>query len=172
MRQRIAQLTAVLTILFSACAQQPQAPPEPPDTRSQDEAAIRAAVKEWGAAAAAKDPEKFASFYTDDAMVMLEGAPLISGKPAIMEALTPMMKADPNFSLKFETAKVEVARSGDIAYETGTHEITTTDAKTKKPAPVKGKYLVVWKKVGGAWKAAVDAPMSGAPAAPAADGKK
>src|SRR5262245_59225908 len=163
MRQRIAQLTVVLTILLSACAQQSQAPPpEPPDTRAQDEAAIRAAVKDWSAAAAAKDPEKFAAFYADDAMVMLEGAPLISGKPAIVEALTPMMKADPNFALKFETTKVEVARSGDIAYETGTHEITTTNAKTKKASPVKGKYVVVWKKVGGTWKAAVDAPMSGA----------
>jgi uncharacterized protein (TIGR02246 family) len=166
MHRRLVRFTLAVAVLLVGCTQQPATPAEPPDTRAQDETAIRAAVKEWSAAAAAKDPAKFASFYTDDGMVLLEGAPLISGKTAIVDTLTPMMKSDPNFGLTFETAKVEVARSGDIAYETGTYEITTSDAKTKKAVPVKGKYVVVWKKVGGAWKAAVDAPVSGAPEAP------
>jgi uncharacterized protein (TIGR02246 family) len=161
MTRHFAQFTLAATVLLAACTQQPATPAEPPDTRAQDESAIRAAVKDWSAAAAAKDPTKFASFYTDDGMVMLEGAPLISGRTAIAETLTPMMKDDPNFGLTFETVKVEVARSSDIAYETGTYQMTTSDPKTKKPAPVKGKYVVVWKKVGGTWKAAVDAPVSG-----------
>jgi hypothetical protein len=35
--------------------------------------AIRDARKQWAAAAQAKDPEKFASFYADDAVLMLSG---------------------------------------------------------------------------------------------------
>jgi len=175
MRRLFAQFSSVVAVfLVTACAQQPATPAEPPDTRAEDEAAIRAAVKEWSAAAGAKDPARFGSFYTDDGMLMLEGAPLISGRASIVEGMTPMMKDDPNFALSFETAKVEVARSSDIAYETGTYQITTSDPKTKKALPVKGKYVVVWKKIGGTWKVAVDAPITDGPEAPApaSDSKK
>jgi uncharacterized protein (TIGR02246 family) len=158
----------VLVLAFAACAQ-PQPAPSPtptPDTRAADEAAIRAAVKEWSAAAQAKDPDKFSSFYADDAVVMLANSPDFSGKSAIREALGGMMQ-DPNFALSFENDKVVVARSGDLAYETGTFSLTMSDPK-KKPATEKGHYVVVWQKQGdGAWKAMVDAPVSDPPESPA-----
>ena len=51
---------------------------------------------------------------------------------------------------------VEVARSGDLAYVTGTYELSETDAKGK-PMTDKGKYLEVWKKqVDGNWKCVID----------------
>ena len=63
---------------------------------------------------------------------------------------------------------VEVARSGDIAYETSTYTLTMTDPKTKKPVTETGAGLVVWKKqADGSWKAHVDAPVSNPPAPPA-----
>ncbi|MGH9863540.1 MAG: YybH family protein, partial [Candidatus Acidiferrales bacterium] len=55
----------------------------------------------------------------------------------------------------FSSTKVEVARSGDIAYELGTFELTGNDAKGK-PQTTKGKYVVVRKKQAGSWKAAAD----------------
>ena len=171
MNTRFTRVTImVAVVLLAACAQQPPQPAAPPDTRAQDEAAIRAVVKEWSASASSKDPTKFTSFYNEDAVFMLEGAPLASGKTAIAEALGPMMQ-DPNFALTFQTTKAEVARSGDIAYETGTYQITTSDPRTKKPVTGKGKYVVVWKKVGGTWKAAVDAPVLNPPEAPPATSK-
>jgi ketosteroid isomerase-like protein len=51
---------------------------------------------------------------------------------------------------------VEVARSGDLAYETGTVAESFKDDKGQ-PVKMTAKYVVVWKKQpGGLWKAAVD----------------
>jgi ketosteroid isomerase-like protein len=56
---------------------------------------------------------------------------------------------------------VVAARSGDLAYETGTWSMTMSDAK-KKPATEKGSYVVVWQKqADGAWKAVRDVPVVG-----------
>ncbi|MGB8838184.1 MAG: DUF4440 domain-containing protein, partial [Candidatus Acidiferrales bacterium] len=58
--------------------------------------------------------------------------------------------------LSWQTTSVEVARSGDLAYETGTYVFSTIDKKGKTQEQ-KGKYVVVWKKqTDGAWKVAVD----------------
>lgn len=165
-------ILVVLALVVAACAQQPQQPAAPPDTRAADEAAIRSAAKAWSAAAQAKDADKFASFYTDDATVLLEDSPDFKGKAAIREALGGMMQ-DPAFALSFETTGVEVARSGDLAYETSTYSITMTDPKTKKPVTETGAGLVVWKKqADGSWKAHVDAPVSNPPAPPPPPAKK
>jgi uncharacterized protein (TIGR02246 family) len=151
-------LVGVLTL--AGCAQQPQAPPPPPpDTRAADEAAIHAAVKEWSASAQAKDADKFASYYAEDGAILLEDAPDVNGKPAIREAIGSMMQ-DPNFALSFAADKVVVARSGDLAYETGTYAMTLSDAK-KQPSTEKGNYVVVWQKqADGAWKVVRDVPVS------------
>ncbi|HSF19942.1 MAG TPA: SgcJ/EcaC family oxidoreductase [Vicinamibacteria bacterium] len=157
---RIAVVVSVLALF--RCT--PPPPAEPPDTREADEAAIRAAVKEWSAAAEAKDANKFVSFYTDDGTLMLEGAPDASGHQALLEGASGMMQ-DPNFALSFRTDDVVVARSGDLAYETGSYTLTMSGADGS-PAPSNGHYVVVWKKTGdGSWKAAVDAPISDPPAA-------
>ncbi|HET7294670.1 MAG TPA: SgcJ/EcaC family oxidoreductase [Vicinamibacteria bacterium] len=155
----------VVALSLAGCAQpapSPQ-PVEPPDTRAADEAAIRAASKDWSAAAQAKDVEKFASYYTEDAVVILEAAPDVKGLAAIRQTLGGMMQ-DPNFALSFETTSVEVARSGDLAYELATYSLTLSNPKTKMPATQKGFGVVVWRKTGGQWKAVVDAPVSDPPA--------
>jgi len=156
-------------VAVAACAQQAPAPPPPtpaPDTRAADEAAIHALVKDWSAAAQAKDAEKFMAVYAEDATVMMEAMADVSGKATIREAITAMM-SDPNFALSFAADKVVVARSGDLAYETGSYQMTMSDAK-KKPATQSGHYVVVWRKeADGAWKVVIDAPISDPPPAAA-----
>ena len=166
MRSVLSQFGSLVVMFSLVGCSQPAPPPqpsEPPDTRAAEQAAIRTASKDWAAAAQAKDVEKFVSFYAEDATVMLEAAPDIKGLAAIRETLTGMMQ-DPNFALSFETTSVEVARSGDIAYELATYSLTISDPKTKKPATQKGSGVGVWKKVGGQWRAVVDAPVSDPPA--------
>jgi uncharacterized protein (TIGR02246 family) len=168
MNTRCRILVVVASVALAACTQQPApAPSAPPDTRVADEAALRSVITDWAAAAQAKDPAKFVGVYADDAVVMMANAPDIRGIAAIRESIPAMMQ-DPAFALSFEAEHVEVARSGDLAYETGSYSMTMT-GPDKKPATEKGHYVVVWRKdPGGQWKAVIDAPMSDPPDAAAA----
>lgn len=166
MNMRSLHIVLVAGLAFAACAERSTA--EQPDTRAADEAAIHAAVIEWSASAQAKDAEMFASFYAEDAVLMLEDAPDMSGVAAIREGIEGMMQ-DPNFALSFEADKVVVARSGDLAYETGTYTLIMSDPE-EKPATEKGHYVVVWQKqTDGEWKVALDAPVSDPPEEPATE---
>ncbi len=151
---RIGRMLAVVgvLVLFVACAQEPVAPP---DTRAADEAAIRAAATDWIKAGEAKDLEKFLSFYSDDATVYPSGAPAASGADARRKLWTEVF-ALPEIQIKIVTVKVEAAKSGDIAYETGSFEESYKGPKGK-PVNATGKYVVVWKKqADGQWKAIAD----------------
>ena len=142
----------LLMVVTPACQQQP-APP--PDTRAADESAIRAAETEWSNRASAKDLEGILSNYAEDASMLPPNAPIATGKEAIRKAWSEML-ALPGMALSWQTIKVEVARSGDLAYTHGSYEMSVNDAKGK---PVKdlGKYATVWKKqADGSWKAVAD----------------
>ena len=120
-----------------------------------DEAAIRAASAAWSQVSTAKDLDKSVAVYTDDAVQMSPKGPPVHGKDAIRKGWAAML-AMPGPGLSFQTTSVEVARSGDLAYETGTYDFVTADKKGKTNDE-KGKYVVVWKKQSdGSWKAAVD----------------
>jgi ketosteroid isomerase-like protein len=77
------------------------------------------------------------------------------------------MLAMPGPGLTFATTGVEVARSGDLAYEYGTYDFATKDKKGEI-TDEKGKYVVVWKKqADGSWKVAADIDnLDAAPAPP------
>ena len=82
-------------------------------------------------------------------------APIVTGSDARRKTWTGLLAPG---ELVFTNAatKVEAARSGDLAYETGTFEESFKDA-TGNAVHVTGKYVVVWKKqTGGQWKAVVD----------------
>lgn len=148
-----------LALFATSCSQKVEAPSTPtaPDHRAADAAAIRATDADW--VKAVKDPATFTSFYADDAVLLPPGGPMTSGKEAISEAWQRMV-AQPGFALTFAPTKVEVSKSGDMAYELGNYALTVND-KSGKPQTTKGKYVVVWgKQADGSWKALVDAPTT------------
>ena len=151
--------------LLTACNTAPQPSGQPdasPDTRAADEAAIRALDADWVKAIAAKDLAQATSYYADAAEMFAPNAPAASGKDAVQKLCAGMLGL-PGFALTFAPAKVEVSRSGDLAYETGEYAMTLNDKKGK-PQTVKAKYVVVWgKQAGGNWKALVDAPTTTTP---------
>ena len=82
-------------------------------------------------------------------------APVVTGPDARRKTWTALFSPT---DLVFSNAatKVEAAKSGDLAYETGTFRESFKDDKGQ-PVSVVGKYAVVWKKqADGQWKAVVD----------------
>jgi ketosteroid isomerase-like protein len=139
------------------------------DTTSAIEQAIRDLDDQWSKAAGAKDVDKTISFYSDDALVMPPNAPSATTKEAIRKIWKDLL-TDANINWK--TKKVEVAQSGDLAFSSGTYEVTLNDP-TGTPVNDRGKYLEVWKKQpDGSWKCVADIWNSDLPAAPASTEKK
>ena len=120
----------------------------------EDETAIRNADAEWSRAIEAKDLEKATSFYADDASVYRSNAPLVTGRDNIRQTWSHFFDT-PGFHLQFAPTKVEVAKSGDMAYDAGTFE-GKMNGSDGTPTTVQGKYVVVWKKQNGQWKAVAD----------------
>jgi ketosteroid isomerase-like protein len=120
-----------------------------------DEQSIRKLDKEWSAAAGSKDVDKTVSFYSDDASALPFNAPIATGKDAIRQVWTHLTSL-PGFALTFAPTKIEVAKSGDLAYDVGTFELKANDAQGNSTTTI-GKYTVVWKKQPDKqWKAIVD----------------
>ena len=156
----------LFAMLQSGCAPTPAAAPAVPDTRAADEKAIRDSEAAWAKAFATKEPEMAAAFYADDADSMLPDTPLMAGRKAIIAGMKPEL-GDPNFSLVFAPTKVEIAKSGDIAYSKGWFKYTTTDPKTKKRVGQAGNYVEVYKKqADGTWKVAEDIATEETPLKP------
>src|SRR5882672_474566 len=120
-----------------------------------DEQAIRKLDKEWSVAAGSKDVDKTVSFYADDASALPFNAPIANGKDQIRQVWVHLTSL-PGFALSFGPTKIEVAKSGDLAYDVGTFELKTNDAQGNVTTEV-GKYVVVWKKqTDKQWKAIID----------------
>jgi ketosteroid isomerase-like protein len=110
---------------------------------------------QWSTAAGAKDLEKTVSFYSADAIVMPPNAPAATTKQAIQKIWQDLL-ANPGLVIRWKTAKVEVATSGDLACLSGTYELTMNDP-SGKPINDQGKYVEVWEKqADGKWKCGTD----------------
>ena len=118
-----------------------------------DERAIRAQVDHWLQLVKAKDAAGIAELYTEDGAVMPPNAPIGKGRTAIQQTWESMMRT-PGFGLTFVPEQIIVSSSGDMALDRGTYNLTlATDGTTQTDT---GKYVVVWRKIGGEWKAAAD----------------
>jgi uncharacterized protein (TIGR02246 family) len=149
-----------LIVFLTACTQ-----PAPPDTRDADAKAIREVESAWVKTAATKDLDAFVAYYTDDAAVLSPNEPIFKGKAAIKEGLKPLM-ADPQFSLTFMPTRVEVSKSGDMAFTQGPYKLSFSDIRGNKFED-EGKYLTVWRKqADGTWKAVQDTMNSDLPLPP------
>jgi ketosteroid isomerase-like protein len=154
-----------LMMLASGCKQQT------PDTRAADAQTIRDLDAQWSKTAAAHDVDGTVAYYSDDASVLPPNAPIATNKEAIRAGWA--ASVGPGVDFSFQSNKVEVASSGDMAYDVGTYAVSMKDEGN--PVTDRGKYVAVWKKQpDGKWKAVADTWNSDLPvaAAPAAVEKK
>jgi len=159
---KLSILPWIAIALLSGCA---TAPPTVVDNRAEAIKSIRAAEEAAIQAFGKRDGELSASMYAPDAALMMTNMGLVTGaavKPVIKE-----MMADPNFSMAFNTVKVEAATSGELGYTRGTYTLTMTDPVSKKAVRESGKYVTVYaRQSDGSWKMVDDISNPDAPAVP------
>lgn len=105
-------------------------------------------AQEFAVAFNAQDAAKVAAFYADDAVLMPPNQPMVKGR-ANIEAEWKRMFGQGVTSLQLRP--MESLTTGDQAFEAGTSSVTMKGAGTDQ-----GKYVVVYKRVGGDWKIAYD----------------
>lgn len=157
--KRLAILSAAtaLALTLTACNNQPA------DTHAADVKAIQDTENQWNKDFAAKDTSKIIAHYADDAVLMTPDMPSEHGITDISAAIRQMV-ADPALELKFQSSKIEVAKSGDIGYTQGIYTMAMTDPVTKKVIHDHGSYVTTYRKQpDGTWKAVADIATSEVP---------
>ena len=168
--QRAPLLLSVASMLLFGC----QAAQNPANESGQnkqsaavdaaaDEQAIRGQVERWQQLVRARDAAAIAQLYTEDGVVMPPNAPIGRGRAAIQQTWASMM-GTPGFELVIIPEQILVSASRDMALDRGTYRLTT--GPSGAPQRDTGKYVVVWRNVGGSWRAAADIFNSDLPAGP------
>jgi uncharacterized protein (TIGR02246 family) len=147
-------IVILLCFITAACAQAP-----PVDTQAEAEK-IRHISNQWAEAVAARDIDACTTFYAPDGLEMIDNSPAVEGREAIYEWYANWL-LDTNITNTFQGEMIEVAAAGDLAYERGTwHFFVETP---EGPIEDEGKYVIVWKKIDGEWKAIIDISNSDLP---------
>ena len=96
------------------------------------------------------DSASVAAMYTDDAVVLPSGSPMVRGRDAIQS----FWKKGSEQLEGMRLTTIEVQSLGnDAAREIGTFILKT---KGQSPQELEGKYVVIWRKAGTDWKLATD----------------
>ena len=102
-------------------------------------------------ASQAADAKAIAALYTEDAVEMPPNQPMVKGRAAIEQYYTKQFGGTVKVQ-SFALTRIDSNAAGDIGYEVGTYRQTITDGQ--HPMNDTGKYMVVVKRIGGAWKVA------------------
>ena len=105
-----------------------------------------------------------AALYTEDAQLLPPDMEPVNGRAAIQEFIA---KNDPPGGPSFEFATIETMVFGDYAHRQGSFTVKAPDGSMLES----GKFIELWKKVGGKWLIHRDMWSRNAPAAapPATD---
>jgi len=121
-----------------------------------EEAAIMKTDSMWAALAReGADVNKIVSYWSDDAVVIAPGQPVVKGKAALLKMVTDS-KNIPGFNISWRSANVNFSPDGKLAYLSSENLITMTDSAGKKIS-MPGRGYTIWRKeADGDWKCAVD----------------
>ncbi len=113
---------------------------------------IDAANEKFAAAFNKGDAAGVAQFYTEQATALPPGAPMAKGRAAIQALWQGAIEAgDKNVSLQ----ALRVDQFGNAAREIGQFSLDAPNPQ-KQMTHVEGKYVVLWRRVGGSWKLDTD----------------
>jgi uncharacterized protein (TIGR02246 family) len=115
--------------------------------------AIRQVADNYVKASLAGDGKAIAALYADDALEMPPNQPTIKGRAAIEGYYTKLMSGGTKMG-SFTLTHIESRASGNSGYDVGTYQQSMTPAGATAPVKDSGKYVVILKRTGGAWKVA------------------
>ena len=122
-----------------------------------DIAAITEAARQFSAAYMRGDVDAITALYTLDAVIFPDRSDAISGH----DALKRYWKHEPGQKVtRHRLIPTQVTIDGKHAYDHGTYEIAG-ERNGKAWGPVRGKYLVVWRREPDGWKMQLDMWNSG-----------
>ena len=111
---------------------------------------------EWAdLASAGKDVEKVVSYWSDDALLIFPGQPVIEGKAAIRDYVSASFKT-PGFKIHWVSEKPAFSPDGKVAYMRGTDELTVP-SPNGTPVTLHLRGISVWRiDSDGQWRCVVD----------------
>ena len=122
-----------------------------------DIAAITEAARQFSAAYMRGDADAITALYTRDAVIFPERSDAISGP----DALKRYWKHEPGQKVtRHRLIPTQVTVDGKHAYDHGIYDIAG-ERNGKAWGPVRGKYLVVWRREPDGWKMQLDMWNSG-----------
>ena len=138
-----ATIAAVGVLLLFGCAQSNTNAPTA-DLKSQIDANDAA----WSAAVHRGDAAAAAAMYTETATMLPPGMPMQKGRAAIEKTVATI---DVSRVRNLTLTAIDVSQIGpDTAREIGQYTLDASGPK-RKFVKVEGKYVVIWKLVGGKW---------------------
>nr|WP_294936263.1 nuclear transport factor 2 family protein [uncultured Flavobacterium sp.] len=143
-------LCLLLVVCFTALSCQK----EKVDTKAEGEKLMQTS-REWSKAAQSRKVDEILNYWTDDAIVYSAGEAEHEGRDSIRKMVENAMK-DPNFKIRWEPKKADVAESGDMGYLLEEVKMEMKDS-TGNAQVMHFNGITIWKKQSdGSWKAAVD----------------
>ena len=110
---------------------------------------------EWASAASAgKDIDKIVSYWSDDALVIPPGQPVLEGKSAIRAFVAASLQI-PGFNIHWASQSVKFSPDGHLAYMRSTNTMTVPGPSG--PMKLLGRAVTVWRlDPDGQWRCVVD----------------
>jgi ketosteroid isomerase-like protein len=110
----------------------------------------------WSQAASeGKDVEKVVAYWTDDAVIVPSGAPIISGKAAIRDYVKQSFET-PGFKISWKTLDASVSSDGSMGYTTAESSFTFQGPDGNLQTQT-GRGVAIWRRNSdGQWKCVYD----------------
>lgn len=145
----------VVPVALTACGgEKPEAEAAPPPAPPMGQAMADAMRSGYVDAYMRKDSTTVAGYYADDAVMYDPKGGVVTGKPAIVSALSSMMKAGMD---SLGVASTAFTASGDEAVDEGTYVMRTLDPQTKEATREQGSYRITFRRqADGTFKIAKD----------------
>src|SRR5438132_12749608 len=133
--------------------------PQTVTAQTRDQRTIRALSDQWQRDIAADNVDAIVGLHAPDAVVMFSNAPLAKGSREIREIYSEMVKT-PGLQLHWIPTKIDVTSpTSATEYGTYTESFDSPGGKIRDA----GNYVVLWRKIDGKWRIALDAPSTTTP---------